>query len=92
MVCGGVIISGGEVRNSVLSPGVRINSYSTIDHCVLMHGVRVERHAMVRNAIIDKNVVVPEGARIGVDRELDRQRFTMSAGGVIAIGKNQKIT
>jgi glucose-1-phosphate adenylyltransferase len=91
MVCGGVIISGGEVRNSVMSPGVRINSYSTTDHCVLMHGVRVERHAVVRNAIIDKNVVVPEGARIGVDLELDRQRFTVSAGGIIAIGKNQKI-
>jgi glucose-1-phosphate adenylyltransferase len=91
MVCGGVIISGGEVRNSVLSPEVRINSYSTIDRSVLMHGVKVGRHAVVRNAIIDKNVNIPEGAHIGVDLELDRERFTVSPAGVVAIGKNQKI-
>jgi glucose-1-phosphate adenylyltransferase len=56
-----------------------------------MHGVEIGRNAVVRNAIIDKNVVVPEGAEIGVDLDIDRSRFTVSAGGVVAIGKGEKV-
>ncbi len=67
MVSAGVIVSGGEVRRSVLSPGVRVHSWATVDGCVLMHNVDVGRNAVVRNAIIDKNVRVPPGARVGVD-------------------------
>jgi glucose-1-phosphate adenylyltransferase len=91
MVCAGAVISGGEVRRSVVSPGVRVNSYAQVEGCVLMHGVRVSRHAVVRNAIVDKDVVIPEGAKIGVDLELDRQRFRVSDGGIVAIGKGQKV-
>ena len=91
MVCSGAILSGGDVRRSVISPRVRINSYSQVEGSVLMHGVQVGRHAVVRNAIIDKDVHIPEGARIGVDLELDRQRFTVSPGGIVAIGKGQKV-
>jgi glucose-1-phosphate adenylyltransferase len=91
MVCAGTIISGGEVRNSVLSPSVRVNSYARIENSILMHGVQVGRHAIVRNAIIDKDVRIPEGAEIGVDPELDRRRFTVSPGGIVAIGKHQKV-
>jgi glucose-1-phosphate adenylyltransferase len=91
MVCAGAIISGGEVRRSVISPGVRVNSYAQVDGSVLMHGVRVGRHAVVRNAIVDKDVSIPEGARVGLDLELDRQRFTVSQGGIVAIGKGEKV-
>jgi glucose-1-phosphate adenylyltransferase len=91
MVCAGVVISGGEVRGSVVSPGVRVNSYAQVEGSVLMHGVQVGRHAVVRNAIVDKDVHIPEGAQIGVDMDLDRQRFTVSEGGIVAIGKGQKV-
>ena len=91
MVCPGAIISGGEVRKSILSPGVKVHSYARVEGCVLMHGVDIGKHAVVRNAIIDKNVVVPEGARIGVDLDIDRERFVVSTGGIVAIGKGQKV-
>lgn len=87
MVCAGVVVSGGVVRRSVLSPGVRVHSRAEVDGCVLMHEVDVGRDAIVRNAILDKNVTVAAGARIGVDPEADRERFHISAGGVVVIGK-----
>jgi glucose-1-phosphate adenylyltransferase len=91
MVCAGAIISGAEVGRSVLSPGVRVHSYAHIDGSILMHGAQVGRHAVVRNAIVDKDVHIPEGAKIGVDSEVDRQRFTVSPGGIVALGKHQKV-
>jgi glucose-1-phosphate adenylyltransferase len=91
MVCAGALISGGSVRRSVLSPGVRVHSYATVEGAILLHGVDVGRHAIVRNAIIDKNVKIPEGARIGVDPDLDRERFVVSPSGVVVIGKGQKV-
>ena len=89
MVCAGVVISGGTVRRSVLSPRVHVHSYAEVDGSILMPGVDVARHAVVRNAILDKNVRVEEGARIGVDPEEDHERFAVSAAGVTVVGKGQ---
>jgi len=91
LVCQGVVVSGGVARRSVLSPGVRINSYADVSGSVLLNGVEVGRHAVVRNAIVDKQVKIPEGARIGVDPAADRERFTVSANGIVVIGKGQKV-
>jgi glucose-1-phosphate adenylyltransferase len=87
MVCAGVVISGGTVRRSVLSPGAHIHSYAEIADSVLMQGVDVGQRAVVRRAIVDKNVRIAPGAQIGVDPVADRERFTVSAGGVVVIPK-----
>ncbi|MER5334815.1 glucose-1-phosphate adenylyltransferase [Micromonospora sp. NPDC049460] len=91
MVSPGAVISGSLVENSVVSPKVKVHSWAHVDGAVLMEGVDIGRHAVVRRAILDKNVVVPEGAEIGVDLEKDRQRYTVSDNGIVVIGKGQKV-
>ncbi|CAN5829388.1 glucose-1-phosphate adenylyltransferase [soil metagenome] len=91
MVSAGVVVSGGTVRRSILSPGVFVHSYAEVEGAVLMHNVRIGRNAVVRNAIIDKNVIVPPGVEIGVDPKADKERFHVSDNGIVVIGKNEVI-
>ncbi|QGN49557.1 glucose-1-phosphate adenylyltransferase [Micromonospora sp. WMMD558] len=91
MVSPGAVISGSLVENSVISPKVKVHSWSHVDGAVLMEGVEIGRHAVIRRAILDKNVYVPEGCEIGVDLEKDRQRYTVSDNGIVVIGKGQKV-
>jgi glucose-1-phosphate adenylyltransferase len=91
LVCTGVIVAGGMVRRSVLSPQVRIESGAEVEGSILLDGVQVGRGAVVRNCILDKNVVVEEGARIGVDAAADRARYTVSRKGIVVVAKNQRV-
>ena len=85
----GAIVAGATVRHSVIAPNVRLASGAYVEGSVLMDGVQIGRGAVVRKAILDKDVVVPEGAHIGLDADLDRQRYHVSDGGVIVLGKTQ---
>jgi glucose-1-phosphate adenylyltransferase len=92
VVSTGVIVSGGLVSNSVLSPGVRVDSRSRVDRAVILDNTRVHCHAVVENAILDKDVAVLAGATVGVDKEHDRARgFVVSAGGVTVVSKGQVV-
>jgi glucose-1-phosphate adenylyltransferase len=87
MVCAGAVVSGAEVRRSVLGPSAHLHSCAQVEGSVLMPGVEVHRDAVVRNAILDKDVRIGPRAQIGVDPEADRERFTVSDAGVVVIGK-----
>ncbi len=92
LVSQGVIVSGGRVRRSVLSPYVHVHTGADVEGSVLMHGVDIGRGAVVRNAILDKNVVVAPGASIGVDLAADRARgYTVTEGGVTVVGKGGQV-
>jgi glucose-1-phosphate adenylyltransferase len=88
IVSPGVVVSGATVVGSVLSPGVRLHSWSSVSDSVLMDGVQVHRHAQVHRAILDKNVIVGARARIGLDPDADRARgFTVTASGITVVPK-----
>ena len=91
IVCGGCIVSGGRVQNSVLSPNVRVNSYVDIRDSILLENVEIGRHCRIRKAIIDKDVYIPAGTIIGYDPEEDAKRFSVSPGGVVVIPKGAEV-
>ena len=88
----GCIIAGSLVDHSVLSPGVHVRDGAEVLRSVLLHGVQVEAGGVVRDAILDKNVVVPKGAALGVDKEADLARgYTVSEAGITVVGKGIRI-
>jgi glucose-1-phosphate adenylyltransferase len=91
LISGGCIVSGGRVQRSILSPNVRINSYSEIYDSIIMDGVNVGRYAKIRRAIIDKDVSIPAGTVIGYNSKDDKKRFTVSEGGVVVVAKGTEI-
>ncbi len=87
LVSEGCIISGSRVDQSVLSPRVRVNSWTEVTGSILMENVAIGRHCIIRRAIVDKNVTIPAGTSIGVDLESDRRRFPVTDSGIVVIPK-----
>ncbi len=91
LLCNGCIVSGGRVERSILSPDVRINSFSLVQDSILFEKVEVGRNARIRRAIIDKNVAIPPGFSIGYDLEQDAERFTVTDSGIVVVAKDEII-
>lgn len=92
LVSEGVVISGGTVNHCILSPFVRVNSFSEVEDSILLAGVNVGRHSKIKRTIVDKNVDIPPKTRIGYDAEEDRARgFTVTESGITCIPAGMKI-
>ena len=91
IVSNGCIVSGGIVKNSILSPNVRVNSYSEVDDCILFSHVSVGRRCRIRRAILDRDVHVPEGTTIGYDAEADRQRYFVTDSGITVVTRDYSL-
>jgi glucose-1-phosphate adenylyltransferase len=91
LVADGCIISGGRIHRSVLSPRVRINSFSEVEESILFENVNIGRYARIRRCIVDKDVEIPQGISIGYDPEEDRRRFFVSERGIVVIPKRAKL-
>ncbi|PIW69503.1 MAG: glucose-1-phosphate adenylyltransferase, partial [Ignavibacteriales bacterium CG12_big_fil_rev_8_21_14_0_65_30_8] len=89
LICDGTIVSGGHVERSLISPNVKINSYSEIKDSIIMNNCKIGRHTKIKNAIIDKNVIIPENYEIGYNLEEDKKKFTVTESGLVIIAKNQ---
>ena len=92
LVCEGCIVAGGQIERSILSPGCQIHSWAHVEESVLFDEVVVGRRARVRRVIADKGVVFEDGASVGYDLDRDRERFTVSPGGVVCIPKGAVVT
>jgi glucose-1-phosphate adenylyltransferase len=88
IVSAGCIVSGGRVLHSVLSPGVRVNSYCEVEYSILMPNVEIGRYTRLRRAIVNTGVKIPELQSIGFDPEADRTAgYHVTEGGVTVVGE-----
>ena len=85
MVSGGCVISGAQVKHSLLFSNVRVDSYASLEHAVVLPDALIERSCRIRNAVIDKGCCIPEGTVIGEDAAADAERFYVSPGGVVLV-------
>jgi glucose-1-phosphate adenylyltransferase len=92
IVAHGCIVSGGQVQNSVLSPNVRVNSYSEVRDSILMENVDIGRRCRIRRAIIDKDVVIPPETEIGFNHEEDKKRYHVTPSGIVVIAKGTEVS
>ena len=87
VVSAGCIVSGGRVMHSVLSPGVRVNSYCEVEYSILMPNAEIGRYSRIRRAIINTGVKIPESSIIGFDPDADRaQGYTVTDTGIVVVG------
>jgi glucose-1-phosphate adenylyltransferase len=79
------------VKNSILSPDVRVNSYTEVTDSILFSHVSVGRKCRIRKAILDRDVHIPEGTTIGYDAEADRQRYFVTESGITVVTRDYSL-
>jgi glucose-1-phosphate adenylyltransferase len=87
----GSIVSGGRVTNSILSPDVRINSYTEVEDSILFSHVNIGRYSRLRRAIIDRHIQIPEGTEIGFNLEEDRKKYHVTDTGIVVVVPEQRM-
>jgi glucose-1-phosphate adenylyltransferase len=87
----GSIISGGRVTNCVISPDVRVNSYTEIENSILFSHVHIGRYSRIRHAIIDRHIHIPERTEIGFNLDEDRKKYFVSEGGIVVVVPEQRM-
>lgn len=90
-VSAGCIISGAAVRNSVLSPDVRVNSYAEVESSIIFPHVNIGRHCRLNRCIIDRDVHIPEGTIIGYDREEDQKNYFVTPSGLTVVTRDHSL-
>ena len=91
IISNGCIISGGNVKRSILSPRVTVHSFAEVGDSILLEGVDVGRNAKIKRAIVDKEVQIPPGTEIGYDLEEDAKRFTVTDSGIVVVPKGIRL-
>ena len=91
IISNGCIISGGNVKRSILSPSVTVHSFAEIENSILLEGVDVGRNAKIKRAIIDKEVQIPPGMEIGYHLGEDAKRFTVTDSGIVVVPKGIRL-
>ncbi|MEO6119375.1 MAG: glucose-1-phosphate adenylyltransferase [Terriglobales bacterium] len=91
IVSAGCIVSGAALKNCIVSPDVRVNSYSEVDASILFSHVNIGRHCRIRKAIIDRDVHIPEGSVIGFDVEEDKQKYFVSESGITVVTRDYSL-
>jgi glucose-1-phosphate adenylyltransferase len=91
LISEGCIVSGSSVHHSILSPSVRVHSYSSVEECIVFEKVSIGRHCRIRRTIIDKHVAIPPNTVIGFDPVADKRRFHVTESGIVVIPKGAKV-
>jgi glucose-1-phosphate adenylyltransferase len=91
IVAMGSIISGGRVIRSVVSPDVRVNSYSEVEDSILFSHVDIGRYSRIRRAIIDRHIHIPENTEIGFDLKEDRKKYHVTETGIVVVVPEQRM-
>ncbi len=87
LLCNGAIVSGAFVSDSIIGPSVRVEVGSRIEQSIILAGTTIGRNVVIEKAIVDKDNLIPDNARVGVDPEWDRRHFSVSPNGVVAMAK-----
>ncbi len=87
----GSIVSGGRVTHSILSPDVRVNSYTEVENSILLSHVNIGRYARIRRAIIDRHIHIPEHSEIGFNLEEDRKQYHVTETGIVVVVPEQRM-